>query len=83
MVKPSPSQGENCGFESRARYAKFFKKDLIMQEEVDDIDDIDDTVWLLTPKGFLFTQLMSFGISAEEFDKIWKEFKEFCERKVQ
>jgi hypothetical protein len=54
-----------------------------MQEEVDDIDDIDDTVWLLTPKGFLFTQLMSFGISAEEFDKIWKEFKEFCERKVQ
>lgn len=81
MVKPSPSQGENCGFESRARYAKFFKKDLIMQDEVNDTED--DTTWTLTPKGFLFIKLMPFGISAEEFDKIWKDFREFCEQKVQ
>lgn len=52
-----------------------------MEENIEEIEDVNEEAWELTPKGFLFIELSSY-ISINKFEEIWKRFKEFCENKM-
>jgi hypothetical protein len=43
------------------------------EEELD-----DDTVFRLTPKGFYESQLMKFGASIEQAEEAWFELEAYC-----
>ena len=53
-----------------------------MEENIEEIGDVNEEAWELTPKGFLFIELSPY-ISIDEFEVVWKKFKDFCDHKVQ
>lgn len=45
--------------------------------------DEDDISYELTPKGFLYTELLEFKINFDQVDEIWYKLEAFCYKKLK